>query len=63
MGSVATRLLRYPRAHRLVVFDGVYWQWLSVGLDDHACIGYNIATVQSVLTVLIAHMGMCSVEL
>ena len=26
-GSVATRLLWHPRAHRLVVFDSVYWQW------------------------------------
>ena len=40
----------------LVVFDCVYWQQLAVtvGLDDYACIGYNIATIQSVLlTVLI----------
>ena len=28
---------------------------VAVGLDNHACIGYNIATVQSVLTVLSAH--------
>ena len=28
---------------------------VTVGLDDYACIGYNIATIQSVLTVLSAH--------
>ena len=45
LGSVATRLLRHPRAHRLV---GV-----SACTGGHACIGYNIATVQQ--SVLSAH--------
>ena len=35
-GGVATRLLQYPCAHRLVVFDGVYWQWLWVSTITHA---------------------------
>ena len=46
-GSVVTRLLRYPRAHRLVVFDGVYWQWLWVSTITHAGISYNVLTVLS----------------
>ena len=45
-GSVATRLLRHPRADILVVFHGMYTVLaVAMALDNHACIGYNIAVL------------------
>ena len=59
MAPTCSQIVRYVAAPQ---FDGIYV--LAVALDDHACIGYNIATVQSVPTVLSAHrVYVCSVEL
>ena len=45
MPPTCTQVSRWVIAPIPLEFDGMYWQCMA--LNDHACIGYNIATVYS----------------
>ena len=45
-GSVATRLLQHPHAHIIIsISQRVHVLTVAVVLNDHTCIGYNIAVL------------------